>query len=30
VAVYVTDDRPLEQFERLVSARAAAGVPARG
>jgi alkanesulfonate monooxygenase SsuD/methylene tetrahydromethanopterin reductase-like flavin-dependent oxidoreductase (luciferase family) len=30
VAVYLTDDRPLEQFERLVSARAAAGVPARG
>ena len=30
VAVYVTDDQPLEQFERLVAALPAAGVPARG
>jgi alkanesulfonate monooxygenase SsuD/methylene tetrahydromethanopterin reductase-like flavin-dependent oxidoreductase (luciferase family) len=29
VAVYVTDDQPLEQFERLMSARAAAAIPAR-
>ncbi len=29
VAVYVTEDRPLEQFERLVSARAEASIPAR-
>jgi hypothetical protein len=30
VAVYVTDDRPLEQFERLMSAVATAGIVARG
>jgi alkanesulfonate monooxygenase SsuD/methylene tetrahydromethanopterin reductase-like flavin-dependent oxidoreductase (luciferase family) len=30
VAVYVTDDRPLEQFERLMSAVAATGITARG
>jgi alkanesulfonate monooxygenase SsuD/methylene tetrahydromethanopterin reductase-like flavin-dependent oxidoreductase (luciferase family) len=30
IAVYVTDDEPLEQFERLVSALPAAGVPTRG
>jgi hypothetical protein len=29
VAIYVTDDRPLRQFERLMSVLAAAGVPAR-
>ncbi len=27
VALYVTDDRPLDQFEALVGALAAAGVP---
>ena len=30
VAVYVTADQPLEQFERLIAALAAVGVPARG
>jgi alkanesulfonate monooxygenase SsuD/methylene tetrahydromethanopterin reductase-like flavin-dependent oxidoreductase (luciferase family) len=30
VAVYVTEDQPLEQFERLTSALAAVGTPARG
>ncbi len=30
VVVYVTDDQPIEQFERLVSALPAAGVPTRG
>ncbi len=30
VAVYITDDEPLEQFERLISALPAAGVPNRG
>jgi alkanesulfonate monooxygenase SsuD/methylene tetrahydromethanopterin reductase-like flavin-dependent oxidoreductase (luciferase family) len=30
VAVFVADDRPLDQFERLMSALVAAGVPARG
>jgi len=29
VAVYVTDDRPIDQFERLVAALPAAGVPTR-
>ena len=29
VAVYVTDDRPIDQFERLVAALPAAGVPVR-
>ena len=29
VAVYVTDDRPLDQFERLLAALPAAGVPTR-
>jgi alkanesulfonate monooxygenase SsuD/methylene tetrahydromethanopterin reductase-like flavin-dependent oxidoreductase (luciferase family) len=29
VAVYVTDDRPLDQFERLMAALPAAGVPTR-
>lgn len=30
VVVYVTDDQPMDQFERLVAALPAAGVPARG
>jgi alkanesulfonate monooxygenase SsuD/methylene tetrahydromethanopterin reductase-like flavin-dependent oxidoreductase (luciferase family) len=30
VALYVTADQPLEQFERLMAALPAAGVPARG
>ena len=30
VATYVTEDQPLEQFERLIAALAAVGVPARG
>ncbi len=30
VAVYVTADQPLEQFERLIAALATVGVPARG
>jgi len=30
VATYVTADQPLEQFERLIAALAAVGVPARG
>ena len=30
VAVYITDDDPLEQFERLTSALVAAGAPTRG
>ncbi len=30
VAVYVTADQPMDQFERLVAALPAAGVPARG
>ena len=29
VAVYVTDDQPIDQFERLVAALPAAGVPTR-
>jgi alkanesulfonate monooxygenase SsuD/methylene tetrahydromethanopterin reductase-like flavin-dependent oxidoreductase (luciferase family) len=29
VAIYVTDDQPIEQFERLVAALSAAGVPIR-
>lgn len=29
LAVYVTDDRPIDQFERLVAALPAAGVPTR-
>ncbi len=29
VALYVTDDRPLDQFETLVGALSAAGVPSR-
>jgi alkanesulfonate monooxygenase SsuD/methylene tetrahydromethanopterin reductase-like flavin-dependent oxidoreductase (luciferase family) len=30
VAIYVTADQPLEQFERLIAAMATVGVPARG
>jgi alkanesulfonate monooxygenase SsuD/methylene tetrahydromethanopterin reductase-like flavin-dependent oxidoreductase (luciferase family) len=30
VAVYVTDDRPLVQFDRLIAALTTTGVPARG
>ena len=30
VAIYVTADQPLEQFERLIAALATVGVPARG
>jgi len=30
VAVYVTQDHPLEQFERLIAALASVGAPARG
>jgi hypothetical protein len=30
VAVYVTEDQPLEQFERLTAALATVGAPARG
>jgi alkanesulfonate monooxygenase SsuD/methylene tetrahydromethanopterin reductase-like flavin-dependent oxidoreductase (luciferase family) len=30
VAIYVTADHPLEQFERLIAASATVGVPARG
>ena len=30
VAVYVTEDQPLEQFERLTGALVTVGAPARG
>ena len=30
VAVYVTADRPIDQFERLIAALPTAGVPTRG